>query len=807
MRKIKLTNTQTTLLGSINLLIATHTPKPLPFLRNCLSYISHTLDTKFFGKQNTVHEASTIVTEEVRNHIIMSSVSLEDYSAVIDSIDQEVKNKIGGKSFLTNLCLQLEKKISGETKENYRRATEAFGDTEEIFSYLTATNSFNPGILGNYTDFIHGYINQSNSKVIYQEAKKVLSITCLLTPQSILLRGLARAVINIVNYNSRTVNSLESEQFTEFCTAISLNTTASTRPLREDTIRKILKQFAADHPIINWLLNTSNHFNTQHSYSVLYASMVAAFAIFITRIHGDYAVEQAQNDIKRALNNTQNITICRNRTMYEKFTNSGNGTFNNNGNNITVYAPDHVSQYFPQNEGWFNGMVEWIPCALRMTLLLFVLPRAFLSPVRKNYILQHYKSIELTPQQKLAHRSLVLSMAWRWACVASMQPGKIVTSTLNDQFFKWSVLRFIVPATFIEEAIKIETVANSHYKLSYRNTSSPRFHTPISTIYSCCAISLALEYISISISSASLPVSKALTIFTKLIRPGALILPLVLNRNRVQFSPAIKTVALASMVRLGATGALLPIFDFARGQLHWESLTSALLQAASVYSDRKIGAVMNTLNTVEVHLAIINPMVIAATQNHGSIMLLLPVIEQGQNREKYEKSIAEAAALLEAQVDLIIKQQQRRNSASIVEITDEEAEQIIREQKATQQTRQQSRSDLNASSGEVSIEFIQEEGNHQCKVVKFTDKCKHKPKKHRKHKDLPPSNSNENVALLSLTKYPSSSFLKKDDISTTNTTQTTVSTAQDRTPSSNVCAPTVYQSPCITGLTLRRHSI
>ncbi|CAI27703.1 Hypothetical protein ERGA_CDS_02510 [Ehrlichia ruminantium str. Gardel] len=804
MRKIKLTNTQTTLLGSINLLIATHTPKPRPFLRNCLSYISHNLDTMFFGKQDTVHEACTIVTEELRNYIIMNSLSLEDYSAVLESVDQEVRNKIGHKSLLTNLCLQLEKKISGETKENYRKATEAFGDTEEIFSHLTATNSFNPGALGNYTDFIYDHINQNNSMELYQEAKLVLSITCLLTPQSTLLRGLARAVINTVNYNSCTVNSLESEQFIEFCTAASLNITASTRSLREHTIRNISRDFAGDHPIINWFLNTSNNFNANRSGAVLYASIGAALAIFVTRFHADSVID----DIIKRVNDTQNLTICRNSTLYEKSISEGNNNTSTNGNNTIVYVSDHVSRYFPNNEGWFNGMVEWIPCVLRMTLLLFVLPRAFLSPVKKRYILQRYKLIENTTQQQTAHNSLVMSMAWRWICVASMQPGKVVTSKMNDNFFKWSVLRFVLPLTFVEEPLKLESVACSSNRLSYRNTSSQKFHTPISIIYICCATSLILEYTSTSVSLVSLPVSHALTIFTKLTRPVALIIPLVLNRNRIQFSPNIRTVVLASLVRLGATGAFLPIFDLARGKLQWESITSAFLQLASVYSDRTVGHVIHKINTVEIHLAVINPIILSTIQGHGSsITLLLPIIEQGQNRQKYETSIAEASALLETQVDLIIQQQQRRSSPSIVEITDEEAERIIREQERTRPTAQQRRSDLNASSGEVSIEFIQEEGNHQCKVVKFTDKCKHKPKKHRKHKDLPPSNSNENVALLSLTQYSSSSFFKKDDISTTNTTQTTVSTAQDRTPSSNVCAPTVYQNLRITELTLRRHSI
>ncbi|GAT78145.1 hypothetical protein EHRUM3_03580 [Ehrlichia ruminantium] len=805
MRKIKLTNNQRNLLKFINALIVTHTPKSYSFLRNCFSYISEKLDRKVFGKRGTVHEACTVVTEEVRNHIIMNSHSLEDYSSVISSIDQQLIDKIGSPSLLTNLCLQLERKVSTETRNNYRIAMAAFGDTEDMFDQLTANNSFNPGVLEHYIGFISGYINRSNSKVLYKEAYKVLSITCLLTPQNILLRGLARAAIYIINNNSNWISNPRQELFTEFCTSVSLNITAHTRSFREDTIASISAEFAQDHPMINWLLNTSNHFNNQYSSAALYASMGASFAIFITRIHAEYAVTQARNDILQALNGTQNITIYQNRTIYDSLIKSGNNTFDNSTGNITVYAPNHSSQYFPQNEGWFNGMVEWIPCALRMTLLLFVLPRAFLSPIRKNYILQRYKSIELTPQQRLAHRSLVGSMVWRWACVASMQPGRVVTSQLNDQVFKWSALRFIVPATFIEEALKIESIANSHYKLSCRNISSSRFHTPLPIIYTCCAASLVLEYTSISIDSVSQPVSRALTIFTKLIRPAALVLPLIINRNRTQFFPATRTVAYASMLRLGATGIFLPLFDLARGQTHWESVTGGLLQVASAYSDRAIGTTINTINNVELHLAIINPMTQSATQSHGTIALLLPIIEQGHQRHKYNMSVAEIAALLEEQVGLYVEQQHKRTSSpSIVEVTDEEAEQIIREQEERHLSRRQYRSDLNAPLEKVTIEPSDRTQYLSRRMTKFTTTHKHK---HRKKLNKGhASNSDENICLLSLTQFSSSIFIPEDTTSTTPHTTSVIST-NIQNPSSNICAPTVCQSLPTTPSMQRRHSI
>ncbi|QGR02334.1 hypothetical protein EDL81_01395 [Ehrlichia ruminantium] len=436
MHKVKLTNSQKALLSFVNSLTRTHTPRNPSILRNCLSYISLTIDRFLFGRQNIVHEACTVVTEGVRDHIIMNSPSFEDFSTLVSRIDEQLQDQIGATSLLNMLCLQLDRQVATETRENFRLAQTALGNTEEIFSTLTVTNSFDVGNLESYIGLLLDKLNESNSNTLYQEAKKLLSLTCLLTPRTILLRGISRAICAIVNGDN--ITTLQNEHHIEYCTTTSLNITAFTRAFREDIVSNLSAEFARTHPIINWLLNVSNSFNTSCTTPALYASLGAALGIFTARVHANYAVNQAQHNIVQALHNQTNytITILNNRTIYENaVSNNSINAYNTNGTNITIYAPEHVSQYFPEHSGWFNGMVEWIPFVLRTGMLLCVLPRAFLSPVRRNFILRNYRSLEITPRERLAQHTLLASMAWRWACVTSMQPGRIVTSTTNDTFF------------------------------------------------------------------------------------------------------------------------------------------------------------------------------------------------------------------------------------------------------------------------------------------------------------------------------------------------------------------------------------
>ena len=197
--------------------------------------------------------------------------------------------------------------------------------------------------------------------------------------------------------------------------------------------------------------------------------IAAVFGSFITRLYSEHAINRARNDTLSALGyNLSSVNIIRNRTLYAQHVSNSLNNTSTNATNTTIYAPMHSSEYFPEYGGIINGIPEMLPTVLRLVLLFLTLPRIFLTQSKKRFFKKHFKSVTLTPRQCFEHNNLLTSMIFRWLCVASMQPARLVSNPVNDILFKWSVLRAIVPLTFVEEAVRSKAVAASTGELSYR---------------------------------------------------------------------------------------------------------------------------------------------------------------------------------------------------------------------------------------------------------------------------------------------------------------------------------------------------
>ncbi|QLK53086.1 hypothetical protein FDZ64_01385 [Ehrlichia ruminantium] len=694
MNKVKLNTRQKQLLDHINSLIASYRPQRFSFFHHPILYLSDKFSRRFLNKQGNDSEASLLVTEEVRSYIIQNSLSLDDLVIVSDQTECN-NNEM---SFLYRIFLNLVSLIAHQNQTNQALSQEhIFHPEDSTFSGTPSNHTFNPQLLEDYILFVQRYLNNSNTRVLCNEALKTIYNTSLLTPQNVLLRGLALAILSIANNNGYdfplTENAAEQLK-TEYCTAVSLILTALTTNHRDNTLSTLREDFAREHPNINRFINFAGIVNA-NVLALSFGYVMGILCGFVTRTHSEYAVDRSRNDVKAFTGS--NFTIKHNRTLYQQyitqyrnnattFAQLHTNSSSNNGTNVTVvFAPEHSSEYFPEYAGIMNGIPAVLTTIVSATQLFCALPATMCGEMRNRYILDRLSQNSLTLGGRHEDLHLMGSMIFRWVGNVAVQPSDLITHDIKDTALKFSIFRFFLPSSFIEEPAKLQSVANALARSSYRSRKKVLLRPPY--MYTSFAITLVLEYVGASLNKTLLVAG------IKALRPFSLLMALCYNRGRVLYSRSMERYICASLTRLTSSLVVLPMFDLLGDKLRYLSLATAIDVVLSVYADIVCGQVMDNISTVQLNIATIQDLIDDSIQQNRSHIFIMPLAERGYLRHMSQLTVEEMMALLNEEVRVM--EEEVSSSPSIREVTDEEAEQIIREQNACRSRRQQ-KSDLNA---------------------------------------------------------------------------------------------------------------
>ncbi|QLK54925.1 hypothetical protein FDZ61_01415 [Ehrlichia ruminantium] len=694
MNKVKLNTRQKQLLDYIKSLIASYRPQRFSFFHHPILYLSDKFSRRFLNKQGNDSEASLLVTEEVRSYIIENSLSLDDLVIVSDQIECN-NNKT---SFLYKIFLNLVSLIAHQNQSNQALSQEhIFHPEDSTFSGIPNNHTFNPQLLEDYTLFVQRYLNNSNTRVLCNEALKTIYTTSLLTPQNVLLRGLALAILSIANNNGYdfplTENAAEQLK-TEYCTTVSLLLTALTTNHRDHTLSTLREDFAREHPNIDRFINFAGIVNA-NVLALSFGYVMGILCGFVTRTHSEYAVDRSRNDVKAFTGS--NFTIKHNRTLYQQyitqyrnnattFAQLHTNSSSNNGTNVTVvFAPEHSSEYFPEYAGIINGIPAILTTIVSATQLFCALPATMCGEMRNRYILDRLSQNSLTLGGRHEDLHLMGSMIFRWVGNVAVQPSDLITHDIKDTALKFSIFRFFLPSSFIEEPAKLQSVANALARSSYRSRKKVLLRPPY--MYTSFAITLVLEYVGASLNKTLLVAG------IKALRPLSLLMALCYNRGRVLYSRSMERYTCASLTRLTSSLVVLPMFDLLGDKLRYLSLATGIDVVLSVYADIVCGQVMDSISTVQLNIATIQDLIDDSIQQNRSHIFIMPLAERGHLRHMSQLTVEEMMALLNEEVRVM--EEEVSSSPSIREVTDEEAEQIIREQNACRSRRQQ-RSDLNA---------------------------------------------------------------------------------------------------------------
>ena len=715
MKGIKLNNKQQALLKLVSELVMCYKPKHYSPFSSTFSYLSDKFSRYFLNKKGTAHEASLLVTEDTRVHCINCSLSFEDLVKVFTVLDNEFYEN-SNPSLFYKLYLDLTKLIADQAQGNAPvRQESIFHPENNIFPDASGNNTFNPQVLKDYVNFTLCYLNNSNLSTLCTEAQKILDSTALLTPQFVLLRGLARAVLftaNVNGYNFQLSNPDEQLKI-EYCTASSLFLTAITRDNRESILSDLQEEFAILHPYITKFMRLT-HIVNENDKALSFGYVVGILSVFTVRLYSQYAVERAQQDV---LFFTQaNKTISYNRTGYTDYRNNKQNYTNNTMDSIL--APEHSSEYFPEMFGIFNGTPGIITTVISVVQLFCALPAFLCSEVKKQFILGRLSKNKLTTLETRENHHLMASLLFRWIGNVAMQPTDMVTSPFKDLALNYTIFRFFLPSSYIEEPLKYQSVANTFASSSYRKKK--RVSVSFPAIYSTTLLTLGLEYGSVCFNL------QYVIVILKLLRPLSLILVLHSNRSNTLYSNNTQKFTYASLSRLSSSILVLPMFDLLGDKLRYLSLATGIDVVLSVQSDVTCSIIMCEVSNMQVNTAVIQDILDSSMSSNNNYFLVMPIAERARLQHKQNMTVTQMLELFYKELDII--EQQSNASPSIVEVTDEEAEQVLQAQAINHKSQRiQRRSDLNLPLQHKCISFTEnDDASSSTKSSKFKVKPKHK---------------------------------------------------------------------------------
>ncbi|QLK56758.1 hypothetical protein [Ehrlichia ruminantium] len=235
MDRVGLNKKQQNFFNYIKSLVARHNPKPVSPIRHPMRYLYHKLDELFFNKQDNCHKACLLLTEDIRDYITNHSISHDDLFKVLHALN----NLYDRTRFINMIHSQL---LSSIVSRNQ-------GSLLIDGEFNIGDHSFNSHLLNNYLIYVSKYVNTSNAKVLQDEAMTILNAVLLLTPQNVLLRGLARAVIIITGNecNSSLGNNPGKQLKTEYSAAFNLITASLTASHRSSILSEMQGDFAEEN--------------------------------------------------------------------------------------------------------------------------------------------------------------------------------------------------------------------------------------------------------------------------------------------------------------------------------------------------------------------------------------------------------------------------------------------------------------------------------------------------------------------------------------------------------------------------------
>ncbi|AHX07491.1 Cpg1 family polymorphic protein [Ehrlichia chaffeensis] len=594
-----------------------------PTIRQPISYLSHKFDQWLFAVQNTPHEKCTIVTEEFLNTIILESIDFHSFALVSEKLDADFQEQCNeqGILFLSGLRLQLIKHIAKQIRDSGVGAI-PLSDIERLLNQNTPLPvRFNPADIDCYSDFVDSILNASNKEVLYEEAQKVLNIVAPLTPNILIMRGLAHAITKSIDPHSE-VNHTE-QLIIEAKTSILLHTTAGTQITRETQVQQANEAFAHEHPVQDRIIRAANYFNTYLSTTISWTYIGSVLSTFLTRMYAGYASSRAESDIHNALLRAHhNVTFNHTRIYQPDLNTNPNNTV---GNNTVIYAPRHPSEQFPEHQGVLNGSPSYITTLMSTVQLTWTLPNMIFGQRKRTFILKHLKKYRPTQEEQRDDNRFLATVVFRWFGNVVIQPVDCVDSALKDAFFRWTIFRFFTPLAPIEEPLKMRGLYARLNRQCYRNQGRELVLSNRIMNSASLAI-LFFEYLDVSLGFP-LPICSAMLKGTRI---ASVILPVLFNRLRgnITYNLRFRSFILANMLRTGSSPVVLTGFDLIGNSLRHVSLLTALDVMATVNIDAISSRILYEADVLEQHIMIIEDTVEnIIVNNRGSLALLAPNME------------------------------------------------------------------------------------------------------------------------------------------------------------------------------------
>ncbi|MGN7619062.1 MAG: Cpg1 family polymorphic protein [Ehrlichia sp.] len=557
-------------------------------LSNPFTYFVEAFRRRIFNKKCTSHEACILITEEVRDIVITSGATADDFAIVIGTISADLSLMDGEVIFFFILAKQLVRKVCEDLLTRNREAFSS-GDIERVVSSGEVVSSCQLGDVSYYVKFLEEEVNYRHSTAAVRAAHKLLKMRCLLTAENLLARALAYAVVRIGS--EKHLATIQAQFSIEFASCVSLNVVGVTQDSRAAVMELLDEQYRIQHPILSMALNITNKFNTSASNMCTGVYISAIVSIFLTRLYSRSAFFRMQHDLSGAANLSFYST-----QHYTPYSTNGSTSVSTN---ITI--PEDISEFFPESFGIYNGLPSYLPTVLATTQLFFALPSTFLTQHKRKFILRQVQNksakTEVSGQD---YRNFSLALIVRWASNVVMQPLDIITHPIKHSVFQWSVFRLFTPLACLEEPLKEKLLSNSLEKQSHRDRGG-KFSTDLRLMYAAGAIILALE---MTDKYLNFP-STACTVLIKCSRLLAVLVPVAHNsmKDRLVYSRGFERFVLANAVRALSSPAVLPLYDQLGDKLRYVSLLSATDALLTVNAELVAGSVMSQVAGVEKNIA------------------------------------------------------------------------------------------------------------------------------------------------------------------------------------------------------------
>lgn len=605
-----------------------------------------------FNRKNTTHESCCIITEKTTAHIILKSITFEDFAAALEAIEIDYHNILEeqGVRDLFTIYYKLVEHISNQMLET----GEAIGTLSDILSILRLrpqfSRTFDPSNIGCYERFVSRLIRQENFNLerLAEEARIVLSTDTVLCMETILMRGLAHTIRRMYNPESFVDHGVQIE--VEARTGIRLSVTAASYEYRERIVSQANAAYATAHPYRYRILAIALYFSARLGF-LAPAYVVGVLSTFDTRVFSEFAFNRLILDVEGALNNSlcnSNITLHLNRNVtynntlnhlnynntlnYLNHTNTSNTlncnntlNFNNTNINITVFAPQHSSEYFPEYAGLFNGFPSYITTLLAFIQLACALPPTIITAHKRCFMLNYLENYVPTPEEARENLQFSGIVLFRWFSNVALQPADCILHPYKDAFFKWSIFRFFSPCTAIEEPMKFSRVHNTLNRFSYRNEANFNPYSRVSFL--TAAIILFCEYF----DTAYLKHQKiAFSLFTKFLRTVSVLRPLVQNRmhGNMLYHPDFENLVFLNLSRILLATPLLPLYDTVGDRLIYMNLLTGIDVLATANVDTLSSRIFTDVSMMEEHLAAIEDIIQNAVENRGAMALFAPELQR-----------------------------------------------------------------------------------------------------------------------------------------------------------------------------------